>query len=204
MEVQVQELIDRIKKDGIDEAEAKAKAILSAAEERALKIVTEAQQKAKGVVAEAEAERARTEESGKAALEQASRNLLIAFRESVGKTLSSIVAKEVQAAYSERTLEEALPALIASWKEKGSEDLSLLVPPYELKKLEGLFRSKLASDLLKGVELKAFPGLKAGFRIVERKGEAYYDFSAEAVAEMLSQYLNASLQGIMKNAIRER
>jgi V/A-type H+-transporting ATPase subunit E len=204
MEVQVQELIDRIRKDGIGEAEKKAQEIVSKAEGRAAEIVSKAQAKAEELVAEAEKERAKSEESGKAALEQAARNLLIAFRESIGKTLSAIAASEVQESFTERTLEVAIPLILSSWKDKDTDGLSLLLSSQDLRKLEGFFDSKLSAKLKKGVELKALPGLKAGFRIVERKGEAYYDFSAEAVAEMLSQYLNARLQEIMKNAVRER
>jgi V/A-type H+/Na+-transporting ATPase subunit E len=203
MEVQVQELIDRIRRDGVDEAERKAREIVASAEEKARGLVAEAEAKAQGILDAAEKERAKAEESGKAALEQAARNLLIAFRESVGKTLSSVVSVETQTAFSEKTLEEAIPLILSSWKGKDSEDLSVLLPLQDLGKFEAFFTAKLSAELKKGVELKPMPGFKAGFRIVERKGEAYYDFSAEAVAEMLSQYLNARLQEIMKRAVQE-
>jgi V/A-type H+/Na+-transporting ATPase subunit E len=204
MEVQVQELIERIRKDGIGEAERKAKEVLAEAEAKAGRLVAEAEARAKDIIETAEKERARTEESGRAALEQAARNLLIAFRESVGKTLASIVAAQTQAAFSEKTLEEAIPLILGGWKDAAVEDLSVILPVKDLAKLESFFSAKLAAELKKGLELKPLPGLKAGFRIAERKGEAYFDFSAEAVAEMLSLYLNARLQEVMKRAVQER
>jgi len=55
---------------------------------------------------------------------------------------------------------------------------------------------------LTGVELKPVKGAKAGFRIGEKNGAAYYDFSADAVADMLSAYLNTRLAAIMSSALK--
>jgi V/A-type H+-transporting ATPase subunit E len=56
--------------------------------------------------------------------------------------------------------------------------------------------------LKKGVELKADRNLASGFRIANKDGSAYYDFSAESAAEMLSAYLNPRLSEILKTAVK--
>ena len=53
MEIQLQELIEQIKKDGVEAAEAQAEAILSSAKAEAEKILEEAKQEAKGMRKEA-------------------------------------------------------------------------------------------------------------------------------------------------------
>ena len=45
-------------------------------------------------------------------------------------------------------------------------------------------------------------GFKSGFKVVERSGSSYFDFSSEALAEIISGYLNPVLAGIVRDAAR--
>ena len=92
--------------------------------------------------------------------------------------------------------------MVKSWAAGGSDDLSLILPEGHLEKLRAFFNEKLAAELGKGLELKSDRNLGAGFRIANRDGSAYYDFSAESVAELLSAYLNPRLAEILKSAAK--
>jgi len=203
MDIRLQELLDKIRKDGIEAAEADAAKLQAEAEEKRKALLSDAEKEAKALIEKAKADAARFEEAGKAALEQASRNLIISFRTEVASVLAAIVQTDTAKAFSGQVLEAAIPAVLAAWKDKGTDDLSVLLPPAELEKLEGSLKKKLEAELKKGVELKPFPGIKAGFRIAEKDGSAYYDFSADAFAEMLSQYLNSRLAQIAVAAIKK-
>jgi len=48
------------------------------------------------------------------------------------------------------------------------------------------------------VELKSNRKLASGFRISNKEGSVYYDFSSEAVAKQLSAYLNPKLAELLK------
>lgn len=203
MDIRLQELLDKIRKDGIEAAQTDAAKVLAEAEERRRAVLADAEREAKAIVAKAKADAARFEEAGKAALEQAARNLVISFRTEISAVLAAIVRTDTEKTFSGSVLEAAIPAVLAAWKDKGTEDLAVLLPPAELSKLEGSFRKKLESELKKGLELRPFPGIKAGFRIAEKDGAAYYDFSSDSLAEMLSQYLNERLGQIAAAAIRK-
>jgi V/A-type H+-transporting ATPase subunit E len=60
-------------------------------------------------------------------------------------------------------------------------------------RLEAFFAEKLKSELKAGVVLKGERSVGAGFKIAAKDGSAYYDFSAESVADLLSAYLNPRL-----------
>ncbi|HOX12322.1 MAG TPA: V-type ATP synthase subunit E [Spirochaetia bacterium] len=203
MDIRLQELLDKIRKDGIEAAQTDAAKVLAEAEERRRAVLAEADREAKALLAKAKADADRFEEAGKAALEQAARNLVISFRTEIEAVLAAIVRTDTEKALSGPVLEAAIPAVLAAWKDKGTDDLAVLLPPAELSKLEASFRKKLESELKKGLELRPFPGIKAGFRIAEKGGAAYYDFSADSLAEMISQYLNARLGQIAAAAIRK-
>ena len=207
MEVQLQELIDKIKKDGIESASGEAARIKSEAEAEAARIVSAARKEADDIVSRGKADAARSEKAGIAALEQASRNLVLAFKGEIQSLLDKLVTGAATSAYSENTLKEVLPGLLKEWVSShssnakgGSESLDLLLPENELNKLKGWATSALAAELNKGLELKSDRHLAAGFKIANKDGSAYYDFSAESVAEMLSAYLNPHLAEILKSS----
>lgn len=203
MDIRLQELLDKIRKDGIEAAETDAAKLLGEAEEKRRNLLADAEREAKAMIEKAKADARRFEEAGKSALEQASRNLVISFRAEIAAVLEAIVHAETEKAFSGQALEAAIPVVLAAWKDKGTDDLAVLLPPAELAKLEGSLKKKLEAELKKGLELKPFPGIKAGFRIMEKDGSAYYDFSADAFAEMLSQYLNSRLAQIAVAAIKK-
>jgi len=205
MEIQLQELIDKIKHDGIQSAAAEAAKVKSDAEAEAARIIAAAGKEASDIVSRGKADAERSEKAGVAALEQASRNLILAFKGEIQALLDKISARAAVAAYGEDALKAALPEILKSWAVKTagnapSGSLDVLLPEGELQKLSAWFDGALAAELKKGVVLKPIRNLEAGFRISEKDGAAYYDFSAESVAQLLSAYLNPRLAEIVKTA----
>jgi V/A-type H+-transporting ATPase subunit E len=202
MEIQLQELIDKIKKDGIESASEEAFRIKAQAESDAKSIVEAARKEGADIVARGKADAERLEKAGIAALEQASRNLVLAFKGEIEALLSRIVAAKVDAAYGDEALKTIIPDLVKNWAAKGVDSLDLILGEESLGKLRSYFDSRLAAEISKGVELKSNRNLGAGFHIANKDGSAYYDFSAESVAELLSAYLNPRLSEILKTSAK--
>jgi V/A-type H+-transporting ATPase subunit E len=200
MEIQLQELLDKIKREGVDTARAESERLLAEAQETRTSLLGEAEREARAIVDKARADAALAEESGKAALAQASRDLLLAVRDSLQGLLDSLIRVETAAAFGPDVLAEALPAVLKSLAAGGTEDLAVLLPPAVLKKLDDRFTARLAAELKKGVQLRPAPDLEAGFRVVEKDGAAYFDFSADTIAALLARRLNARLAEILKTA----
>ena len=62
--------------------------------------------------------------------------------------------------------------------------------------------SELKTELQNGLEVKTDRTLSSGFRVGIKNGAAYYDYSAESVAELFAAYLNPRVAEIMKNAAK--
>lgn len=200
MDSRVQELLEKIKRDAVDEANAKAAKIIADGEARRAELIAAAEKEAKAIVEKGKADAQRSEEAGKAALQQASRDLIRAFRSEIEKLLARLVQQDVQAAFDEDTLKKAIPLVLEAWAKDTAEDLSLMLPEAQLKSIDAWFKAGLAKTLARGVELKPLKSGQHGFRIAEKDGAAYYDFSAAAVADMLSAYLNDQLAAIVAQA----
>ena len=201
MEVQLQELIEQIKKDGVVAAEAEAKAIVDAAKAEAEKIVADAQAQAEKILADAKTENERMTKSSEDAIRQAGRNLLISFRESVARELNAITAENVNAVYSSEALSKLIVSIVESWANKpDAEDIAVILNTEDLKKLEESLLAALKEKMLKGITLKANDNFDGGFRIAVNNGSAYYDYSADAVVDMLSNYLSPKVTELLKEA----
>ena len=200
MEIQLQELIDKIKREVIESASGEAARLKAQAEEEARRIVDAAHKEAETITARAKADAERSEQAGIAAVGQASRNVVLSFKTEIQGILDKIVAQEAASALNDEVLKAVLPEILKGWA--GKDALDLILTEAQLKKLAAYFTDKLAAELKKGLELKADRGLAAGFRIVNKDGSAYYDFSAESVAELLSAYLNPRLAETLKDAAK--
>ncbi|HOX30808.1 MAG TPA: V-type ATP synthase subunit E [Spirochaetales bacterium] len=200
MDIQLQELLDKIRSEGLDAAQKESSRIVGEAESKRAAILAEAEKEAKALRAKAEADAARAEESGKAALSQAARDLIIAFRDGIAGCLAAIVKAEVAAAYGPEVVAEALPHVLKAMAAGG--DLELLLPPEQAKKLDARLLERLSAELKRGLSIRPFPGLDAGFRIAEKGGAAYYDFSAAELSELLARRLNPRLAEAVRSAAK--
>ena len=60
--------------------------------------------------------------------------------------------------------------------------------------------AELKAKMIGGVTLKANDNFDGGFRIAVNNGSVYYDYSAEAVTDMLSNYLSPRVTALLKEA----
>ena len=201
MEIQLKELIDQIKKDGVEVAENEAESIVSGAKEQAEKIIADAKAEADKILANAKAENERMVKSSEDAIRQAGRNLLISFRESVTRELDVILSKNVASVYSGDTLAQIIIKVIEIWAEKNdAENLEVILNSESLEKLKDTVISAIKEKMLSGVTLKANDNFDGGFRISVKDGSAFYDYSTDAVVDMLSGYLSPKVVELLKEA----
>ncbi len=203
MDVQLQDLIEKIKKDGVEAADKSASEKIAQAKAEAEKIIANAKEEADKIIKAAKDETARMEKASEDAIRQAGRNLILSFRESVEKELSAIMTAETAKSYSPKLLENLIPEIVKAWtKNTDASDVSVLLNEKDLKELEQNLGAALKDEISKGLTLKADNSIENGFRIGVKDGAAYYDFSAEAVADLFSAYLNPKVASIMKEAVK--
>ncbi len=204
MDVQLQELIDKIKKDGVAAAEKDSAKIIEASEKKAQAIIDEAQEKAAQIIKTAKSETQKMEKASEEAIVQAGRNMLLSFKDSLVGELDKIIQIETGKALAKDVLEKLVPETVKAWaKNADASELSVLLSEKDLKALEGSLTASLKAEIKNGLEIKPDKTLAAGFRIGVKNGAAFYDYSAEALSEMFAAYLNPKVAGLMKTAAKE-
>ena len=180
MELQIQDLVSSIKKEGIDAARAEADAIIAQAKEQAAAIVSEARDEAERTRAKSENDIAVLRESAKVSVEHAQRDAMLSFRDSVRgefeKLLSADAAKTVQG----ETLAKLIKAALAE------EDPAAYSA--EVAEVTDGLKSELAEQVRRGMEIKLSPSVRTGFRLAAKDGSGYFDCSDEEITKMLMPF----------------
>ena len=198
MDVQVKELIEKIKNDGIKNAEESAASIISDAEKKASALIEKAEKEAAEIKSQAQNEASRMEQAGKEALKQSGRDLLLNVRKDVEALFDKVVKTGTGEVLKGDSLKECIVSVMKSWDSAEVKDLTVLVPEKQLKEMEADMLSKLKAEIEKGLEIKPFNDIEAGFRISSKDGRAFYDFSDDELMTMLSKYLNPGLMTILE------
>ena len=167
------------------------------------KIILDAKEEAEKILMQAKEETARLEKASEDAIKQAGRNLLLQFKDSITKELSALIKQEVSDSYSKDLLATLVPEVVKEWvKNSSAEDVSVLLNEKSLKEVESNLKAALKNEISAGLTLKVDNSVSNGFRIGVKDGAAFYDYSAEAVADLFSSYLNPRVAALMKEAAK--
>ncbi len=200
MSVQVKELIDKIKNEGVLAAETEAGKIISEAEEKAAQLIKNAQTRAESYKDQAEKEIEQQKAAGLAAIKQAARDVLIGLDQQLIKRMDAVIIESVDTALTTSLTEKIIVEMVNAWAEKGEEGIRVVLSTKDAEKLKESLKGKLSQSLKNGVEIIPSAKFDKGFRIGGSSG-VLYDFSKESIAEVLSQALSPDLAAALKEAI---
>jgi V/A-type H+-transporting ATPase subunit E len=203
MPEELQSLLDRIQRDGVEKAETEARAIVSKARQEAEAMAAKARGDADALVAQAKRDAAAYEERARTALRQAARDAVLSVAQSVQAALQSLVRREVSSALGHHeTLRRMLVHMTDNYfKGKGDGRVDVLLSPAEQKEVADFFLSRFAAELKQGLEIKADDKIVRGFRVSAAKGTVEHDFTDEAIAQALAALLRPALAEIVKDAM---
>ena len=112
MELQIQDLVSSIKKDGIDSANQQAAATLADARKQADAIIADAKSQADKLRADAKAEIGVFKASAQLSAEQAKRDAVLAFRQEIGAELTKLLAQDTHKALDDKALAALITAAL--------------------------------------------------------------------------------------------
>lgn len=198
MAEELQPLLDQIRKEGVDKAQAEAAEILSQAKDQAAKTVREAEEKAKELVAKAETDAEVYTQRSVATLEQAARDVLITVGQGIENILSEIVTASVDEALTTEVLEKMMVSMAQSCaSQHGETRIELLVGENDQEQLVKFFASKYSDKMVEGLELHVDNEILKGFKVSFADDHVYLDFTQEAIAEALTAFLRPKLADIV-------
>ena len=202
MAEELQHLIERIRKEGVESGEKAADALVAEAKKKAAAIVADAQKQAKDFSEKADQEAAAFAERGKATLQQAARDLLISIGGAVGDVVSGIVDAKVGAALSPELVAQMLLKLAEAYaKDGGQGGIVAMLGEADAAAVKAYFAKEYQNKLAAGIQIESDKGIFKGFRVGAKGGQVFHDFTKEAIAESLANFLRPELAQLVKKAV---
>lgn len=202
MAEELQNLLERIQKDGVDKAEAEAQTIISKAKEKASVIVKDAETKAKSILEKAEQDSLSFESRARKSLEQAARDTVLSVHEAINVTMKKIATVEINKAMSVETMKDMLVAVVKAYCSAGSKEsaIEILVNADQKKEIQQFFTAKFAAEMKNGLEIKTDDSIISGFKVSFVDSNIQHDFSGTAITEAMCRLLRPHLADIVRQS----
>ena len=180
MELQIQDLVSSIRKEGIEVANAEAESILAEAKKKADSLIAGAKAEAQQYKDASEKEIAILKESAEVSAEQAKRDAVLAFKTEIQEEFEKILAADIRIEMSGEALGELIRAAVAG------ENVADYVA--EVAEVGEALKAELAAEIKNGLEIKPGKNVQNGFRLAAKDGSGYFDCSDDGIMEMLMPY----------------
>lgn len=186
---ELQSLLEKINREGVEKAEAEAKRILDAAKSQAAEIVSRAQAEAE--TARAAAEKQAADYSARAAesIAQSARDTVLKVESAVTALLEKVLVREVEKSLAD----EATVAALVTEAVKGIAGTAEVALP---EKLVPALRARLAASAQLTVVMD--PALETGFSVRLDGGRVEHAFTGEVLAAELAKRLRPDLAKLLK------
>lgn len=197
----VQELIDKIKREGIEAAEKEAKALQAEAHENAREIVARAKHEASELIREAEARISTMKQASENAVRQAARDVILNVRQHIESIVQALVLKSVGEALTAERLYAIISRVIEKAFEAGAPeaDIKIMLSPSDVEQLKKGFLGKLKERFKQGIEFQSSDDISKGFTISFDGGKSAIDFTDASLTDYVSAYLNPEIAALLKD-----
>ena len=193
MEQQIQDLVASIRKEGIETAKAEAGKLIADAKAQAAAIIRDAEAEKEKILSDARKAIELEKSSAEASITQAARNASLSLRKSIEEEFSRILRDGAGKAMHG----EVLAALIKSAVSSDAAGKNVEISKEDMDSLRSSLSSVFASEIAKGMEFRTSASISSGFRIAEKDGSGYVDYSDEECTRLLFPYLSDSLKEIL-------
>lgn len=214
----VQELIERLRQDGVNAGEEQGQEVIEAARQQAQEIVTAARQEAKSIREQARREAQQLREAGQEALQMAARDTLLDLKSTLTEQFVARLQEQTQQLLQDEQVLQRLILEVAgrSVPEQAQEQSWQLLLPQDVVGLDALRRHpeqvrqgalgqyvlQQTMELLReGVELRS-GDQSNGIRLQLQADGIEVDLTAEAITGLLLEHLLPRFRALLEGTIQ--
>ena len=198
MAEELQSLLEKINSEGIQKAEAEKASILAAARAEADAIIAEAKKDAAAMIANAEKESASLHGKTVSSLHQAYRDILLQLKRELQNKMQQAVGDSVAQALSPDFMAQIISELYTAFAADPDAELSVRCAVKDTAPLDAALRSALAGKLAGTPAVSGVKSITSGMEVSFDGGKCYFDFTYNALADLLNSSLGEKLSEIFK------
>ena len=206
MDEQLQGLLDRIRREGVERAEAEAARIIQEAEERAAGIIAAGEAEAESLRRAAAADAAAAVERGHTALDHAGRDFLLSLQRSIEAVLRETLCETVTEGLTPDVMAAILMRLAEAYAahDMNESRVDVLLSAEDRDAVGAIVMEKYRALVGSGLTLRPDERLDGGFKVSFVDFHLYHDFSTAALAEALAPVLKPPLCDILRRVAEEQ
>ena len=181
-------IVSKLKEQGIHAGETEKKRLIDSANRKVEKLLADAEAKSKIIIEKAEADAAQTEKNSKAAISQASRDMVEATKIAITNHLKNVFGNQCESII---TQEEYLKALLNVVLETIQGEKTVEVSPEQVQKMQSFITS---SALKNGIEVKPLAKSEAKISVTCKENEdIQFVITSKDIEDGLFSLLNQDL-----------
>jgi len=196
MEVKLENLIEKIRKEGIEEAQQNADQIIKEAKQKAASLVDQAKKESEKIVADGKTQVDQYKATAEIDLKQSARNFELLLKEKINSLFDNVFKRQVADELKPDFLKAMILKIVEHWAKESKAEIVL--NEKDKNQLEKVLFSGVKDDLKKTINIRVSSDIANGFRIGLKGDQVYYDFSDESIADVLKSLINPKLKEILE------
>ncbi len=195
MDAKIQELTDKIYREGVEKGDVEANRIISEANTQKQAIVSEAEAEAKRIVAAAEKQAAELKKNTEAELKLFATQSVEALKSEVANLITGeITSSNVKAVVADKAfMQKVILDIAKEW----AQNEGLTIQTADAEALTKYFEANAKELLNKGVKIEKVSGKDASFNIVPSDGSYKVTFGEEEFVSFFKEFLRPQLVAML-------
>ena len=188
MSEELQGLLNKIQAEGLEKAE----------NERA-RLVAEAKAQADKIRRDAEADAEASRKKADAAVKQAARDVVISLKDDLQEKLRAVVREAAAQAMTSEAMAGLIAKIAGQFAQNAASGAEVILPVREREEAAQKLIGCLPEVLKKNTTVQLGRGFAAGFKIGFNDSEVFLDFSDEALADVICEFVGPKLAAVIKS-----
>ncbi len=197
----LQGLLEKIQTQGLDKANAEREEIVNKAKQEAEEIIAKAKAEAAAIVKSAESDSANLTARAESAVKQAARDIILKLEAELRERVMNIVQDNTANCMTPELMAEIVKSMTEAYAKSNGKtisDLTLLVSPKMLEDMTTALKGSLRASFATEPKLFADMEISGGVEVAINGNDVYYDFSDEAITEIVVAYIGPRLGSVVK------
>jgi len=201
MAEELQSLLERIQSEGVKKADDQKEQILSDAKAQAEKIIADAKNEAEALMKSADEAAGKSEARAKSAIQQASRDILLALKSDLQSRLEAVVKECAGAAMTPELMKKFVDEMVSAYKSKGVDvdaGVEVLLNQKDAEEMAKLLQGGLLNKLKATPEISISKDFTAGLQVGFKGDEVFLDLSDDALTDLVCAYVGPKLAALIQ------
>lgn len=187
----IQELTDKLFQEGLQKGKTESERLIEEATAQSKTMIHEAQQKAADIIAQAERTADELKNNTNKELSLASQQAVADLKQTITDQLTkgSVSAPTTEAFKNDQFIQELVLSIVQQWSKENNITATVQVPQDKLQSIDNFIKASIKTTLDKGLSIEGSTAVKGGFRIAQKDGRYYINFTDKEFDAFFKAYL---------------